>query len=394
MFYKISKVLREDYFGVALLLFMASFFILPTTKMVNNVYYALFALAAVFFCLYRRFDFYYKESGYLLWLLFLCLIFVSGLASSSDLQIYKHIFYVLVFVTISVFVARADFFFTTKFIRLAFWLVTLYVLGSAMVYWLTGKYEVGERVLWLPARMTGPIYTSMMISALFCLCLPVWVSTGKLVELVAALLVSLFNITFVVQSRSGLVSLFFVFFVYMIYLLVKSDNRKYALYVFAFLLLSPIVLWLLSDNVPVLEQIISRADAGRFELWRQVLTDFSNCNLLLGCGPDFESDRTILGTSPILHPHSVYLSVLVYTGLLPLLVFLVLCCLTLFYSYRQKNNWGLYLLSSMVAFNFDGSHIVGNPDEPWILLILPMVLILNREVRTKRNWPSAKAVLK
>lgn len=377
--------LRKDYFGFALLVCMASFFILPTTKMVNNVYYVLFALPALGFVFYRKFCFLNKEYGYILWLVFLFLVAVSGFFTGAGFQIYKHVLYVFLFVTACVFVVRGEIFFSEGFMRSAFWLITIYVFGSAIVYWITGEYAVGERVLWLPARMSGPIYTSMMISALFCLCLPVWLSGKKTFELSAAVLISLFNITFVLQSRTGLVSLFAVSLLYFLYIISKSSGRKSALLLLTALLLSPLVLWLISDSVPVIGQIVSRADAGRFELWRKILTDFSSCNLFVGCGPDFISNETISGANPIMHPHNVYLSILVYTGLLPLLAFLVLCFLTLFYSYRQKNNWGLYLLSSMVAFNFDGSHVVGNPDEPWILLILPMVLILNREVKARQN---------
>lgn len=383
----VFQKLREDYFEIALLAFMASYFLLPTAKMVNNVYYVLIALPAFGFFFYKRFSFVGKEYGYMLWLLLLALVAVSGYVSESDFKIYKHVLYVFLFITTGVFLVRGQIFFTDIFARAAFWLIAIYVLGSAVIYWITGRYAVGERIIWLPARMSGPIYTSMMISALFCLCLPVWVSGKKFIELAIALLLSLFNITFVVQSRSGLVSLAAVVCIYALYFLVKSNNRKYAISLVLMLLMLPLAMWLFSDKIPVLEQIVSRADAGRFELWQKVLTDFLSCNTMLGCGPDFVSHGTISGSNPILHPHSVYLSVLVYTGLLSLLVFLTLCFLTLYYSYRQKNNWGLYLLSSMIAFNFDGSHVVGNPDEPWILLILPIVLILNREFKAKRGRP-------
>ena len=69
------------------------------------------------------------------------------------------------------------------FSRGLFWILGVYVLGSAVVYWLTGRYAFGERVLWLPGRMTGPIYTSMWLACCFALALPTWLSQRRWLEL-------------------------------------------------------------------------------------------------------------------------------------------------------------------------------------------------------------------
>lgn len=377
------SAIKKNYFSYALLLFMASYFVLPTAKMVNNVYYVFFALPALFYFFYTKMSFLKPRVGVLLWLVFFVVVGISGLYNSSSAQFFKHILYVLIFVLVCIFLIEKPFFFSNKFYLTCFWLVSAYVLFSAISFWVSGKYSFGERVLWLPARMTGPIYTSMVISAVFSLCLPIWINNKRYLELTFAVVISLFNIMFVVQSRSGLVSLIFVAAIYLAYVFYKAHGTKKTLIVFSLLSLVVLVLAAFIENIPVANQLVARADSGRFELWSKTLDDFNNCNALFGCGTHFQSESTISGLHPILHPHNVFLSLLLYTGVLSLLIFLAICIYSLYLSFQLKNNWGLFLLSSMVGLNFDGSHLVGNPDELWLLLIFPIVMIMSRTPHLK-----------
>jgi len=47
-------------------------------------------------------------------------------------------------------------------------------------------------------------------------------------------------------------------------------------------------------------------------------------------------------------------------------------------AWQQRDPWGLYLFTALVVLNFDGSKLVGNPDELWLLILLPMALIINQ----------------
>ena len=138
-----------------------------------------------------------------------------------------------------------------------------------------------------------------------------------------------------------------------------------------------------SDTIPIIDNLISRADSGRFELWFLLLDDFSKCSQVFGCGPSFETEQLIQGQYRIAHPHNIFLSLLLYTGLLSLLCFILICLLTLYLSYVNKIYWGLYLASSLIALNFDGSHLVGNPEELWILVYLPLFMIILKSHQTK-----------
>ena len=50
----------------------------------------------------------------------------------------------------------------------------------------------------------------------------------------------------------------------------------------------------------------------------------------------------------------------------------------------MRDGWGWYLAAALVMLNFDGSKLVGNPDELWLLVLLPAVLIYGRVVRERR----------
>ncbi|WP_178087238.1 O-antigen ligase [Pseudomonas sp. C27(2019)] len=376
MFPALINRVKEDYFLYALLFFLASFFFLPTSKMVNNVYYAALALPAIFYIIKTRFSDFKININVASWFLLFFILFVSGLLGGVDFQYYKHLLYLFLFMAVCVFFIKGQLLFSNNFYKFSFWLVSFYVLFSTVFYWITGKYGIGERVIWLPARMTGPIYTSMLISALFSVALPVWLKNKNYIEFFVALSLSLFTMSFILQSRTGIVSLLFVLFCYLAYLVyMRNGIRHIAIYIIVSFILFALI-YFFSESIPVLDSLIKRADAGRFELWSQLLEDFKGCDKYFGCGPDFQSDRLIKNAYPIVHPHNIFLALLVQTGVLSLLLFLFICVISLYCSYVNKNNWGLYLLSSIVALNFDGSHIVGNPDELWMLILLPIFMIM------------------
>jgi hypothetical protein len=65
-------------------------------------------------------------------------------------------------------------------------------------------------------------------------------------------------------------------------------------------------------------------------------------------------------------------------------MFLVVMALTLWDSVRNGDAWGLYLVCALVMLNFDGAQLVGNPDELWVLVLLPASMVLGRVVQTHR----------
>lgn len=87
------------------------------------------------------------------------------------------------------------------------------------------------------------------------------------------------------------------------------------------------------------------------------------------------------GTHPINHAHNIFLALLVHTGILALALFLLICVSALYLAFISKSYWGLYLLSSIVALNFDGSQLIGNPGELWMLVLLPIFMIMLKSTK-------------
>ncbi|MDL0438989.1 O-antigen ligase family protein [Stutzerimonas frequens] len=368
---------RFGYFTPALVLFIVSFLLLPTSKMVNNVYYVLLALPALGGLLLRRGRGIQLSTALWLWAA-LCAWFVVVGALSADGQYFKHVLYMVLFVLVVSQLVDPEPLRMPLFSRGLFWILGVYVLGSAVVYWLTGRYALGERVLWLPGRMTGPIYTSMWLACCFALALPTWLSQRRWLELSAAALLAVFCMAYVLQSRSGLVGMLAVGGLAAGWL--ALHRARYLLWLgFASLLL---VIWTLFviREVPEVASLFARADAGRFELWRILAGEWLDCGLWLGCGMQHVTEATILGGAPIQHPHNIYMALGLYSGLVSLLIFLALIVVVLQRAWRGRDPWGLYLFTALVVLNFDGSKLVGNPDELWLLVLLPMALIINQRV--------------
>lgn len=366
------------YFTFALLLFIASFLLLPTTKMVNNVYYVFLALPALVTVVGRRGRGLRWAPDLLLWTLLIAWFAVVGIWS-GDGQHFKHVLYVALFVLLVRVFADPTVFRTPVFARGLFWILAIYVLGSAVIYWIVGRYAVGERVVWLPARMTGPIYTSMWLACCFALALPVWLRERRRLELAAALAVSVFCMAYVLQSRSGLVGLSLL-------LVLTAGAAVWRRSVHPFLLTGVAagiagVAVLAGGQVPELVSLFQRADSGRLELWSILFADWMACGVWTGCGMDHVIDRQLSIGIPIPHPHSIFLALGLYSGLIALVIFLALMLTLLRDAWVRRDPWGLYLLTALVMLNFDGTKLVGNPDELWLLVLLPAALIGNRRER-------------
>ncbi|SFA61498.1 O-antigen ligase [Metapseudomonas otitidis] len=369
----------SGYLTLALIAFVAAFLLLPTAKMVNNLYYAALALPtfAGLWVLRDRLP----PLGWPVacWALLLIWSLAVGVSDGGG-QYVKHVLYVALFLVAASRLVSPDFFRSELFARGLFWVLILYVTGSAIVYWITGRYAVGERVIWLPSRMSGPIYTSMWISCCFALAMPYWVTGRRWLEMGAALALALFCVSFVLQSRTGLVGLSLVMGLALLWA-VRSGGR---LLISLVGLLVAVVgvgvtVWWLYPEYHAL--ILERGDSGRLDLWRIMMDEWNNCGILRGCGVEFHTAVTINNGTPIQHPHNIFIAFGVYNGLPALLLFLAISLLALAKAWKFRDPWGLYLCSALACLNFDGSQLIGNPDELWVLILLPLALLENPSQR-------------
>jgi hypothetical protein len=88
---------------------------------------------------------------------------------------------------------------------------------------------------------------------------------------------------------------------------------------------------------------------------------------------------------PIQHPHNIFVALGLYSGAVALVLFIGLMAATLWQSWRLRDAWGMYLACALVMLNFDGSLLIGNPDELWPLVLLPAAMVLGRVLKAQRT---------
>lgn len=368
---------------MALLLFIGGFVILPTAKMVNNVYYAFMLLPAclVLFSKWGHSPVATPEIGF--WSALLAWSIFVGVQSGEPVHHIKDVLYVACFVFVTSHYVSAALFRTSVFARIQFWGIALYIIGATLFYWMSGKYAVGQKVLWLPSRLDGPNFTSMCVAASFALALATWVRERRFMELVSGSAGALFITAYALQSRSGVVGLAFAGIIYCIHLATRS--KRYARIVGLGLAGAVVIVIAAAALVPEVGALFARKDAFRFEIWHAIIADWNRCGLWLGCGLDFHSSVILSSGGPIFHPHNMFLAWGVYSGLIALLLFCGLMGLTLRRAWLSRDAWGLYLATALFCLNFDGSKLIGNPDELWLLVLLPAALIINQTGDKKRE---------
>lgn len=364
------------YFSIALLAFIAGFVLLPSSKAVNNFFYIFMALPAVILLLAGRFHRFRVTFLTVSWAAFFCWLALSGIGDSA--QYFKHLLYVVLFCFL-VF-AWVDWrqFEKALLFRSFFWGLVLYVAVSAIYFWYSGQTAVGVRIISLPGRLDGPILTSMLMVSCFVLLLPEWLRDRGWWEMGAAVAAILFCVGFVLQSRSGLVGLAAALIAVFIWMTWKAGWKERVLALLMALVIGVIILWVLK-NSDVAARLISRADAGRLELWKQYLADWLGCGFLLGCGADFYNEVRNDGGEIILHPHNLLLTVGFRYGFVGVLLFSVSLMAALWEGWRQKSSWAGFLLVSLFMLNFDGRELINSPHEVWLLVLMPAMLIAARQ---------------
>lgn len=366
------RLSASRYFTLALLAFIASFVLLPSSKAVNNFFYIFLALPALVLILLGKVQRPQVSMEVGLWSVFFVWLALSGMGGPG--QFFKHVIYTLLFCLIMWLWVEYQRFSAVQLFRILFWGLIVYVSGSAVVFWLTGRLILGERLYSLPGRMEGPILTSMLIVSCFALLLPEWLRNRRWLQVSMAVFSILFCVGFVLQSRSGLVGLTVLLVVTCATLFWQGGwaLRTASLVASASLVLAGF--WLFQHS-ELGQELVVRGDSGRFELWHFYLDAWFDCGVLWGCGTGF-ADNFRIGTGLLIeHPHNIFLAMGFRYGLSGLLLFALLMLVTLWQAWKQKNPWGGYLLISLFMLNFDGRELINSPHEVWLLVLLPSMLI-------------------
>lgn len=368
------------YFSTLLCVFLLSYVVGWSSKWTNNIFYAFIALPGLVFLIAGHGRKLLKEPLAWGWLVFILWFFVPGVLAGKG-QFYKHITYTLLFIFVVAALTAPAFFRSPQFIRSQFWILCLYIYASSIYSWSTGEFEFGSRVDLLPARLQNVIYASIWLFCALALALPLWVKSKRWVEAAAAILLSVVAVSFVLQTRTALVGGALLFGLWVLYGLYLKPKAVGAAVVLGAVVLAAVV-WGI-HNEAWYQSLWTRGDSYRTELFHVMVGEWQNCGWTLGCGVDFHSSQLLGGWMPIQHPHNIFVALGLYTGAPALLIFVGLMAATLAYAWRLRDAWGMYLACALVMLNFDGSLLIGNPDELWPLVLLPAALILGHALKPR-----------
>lgn len=372
----------RSYFAVATAVFLLSYVLMASSKWTNNIFYAFIALPGLVFLIKERGAGLRQQALAWAWLVFL-LWFLVPAGIAGDGQFSKHILYVGLFVFIIAALVEPGFFRSPLFVRGMFWILCAYIYGFAAYSYLTGIHAVGTRVDLVPARLQNVIYASIWLLCSLALAFPLWVQRRSYFEAAAAVVLALVGIAFVLQTRTALVGAVFLFGLWALYGIWRFPKYGLVGLVVGVLALG-LVFWIIHDEAWFLG-LLARGDSYRIELFQIMIGEWRNCGWLLGCGIEFKTEQLLGGFMPIQHPHNIFIAFGLYTGAVSLVMFLVLMVATLVHAWRNRDPWGLFLAPALVMLNFDGSKLIGNPDELWPLVLLPAAVILGRVVQQRRR---------
>lgn len=370
-----SSPLSRKYFSVVLVLFLLSYVLLPTAKLTNSFYYAFVAVPGLIFLFKERGAGFFARPLSWVWLGFMLWMLVPA-SQVYHPQFYKHLLYVFLFIFVVSSLTIRGLFDGALFARMMFWVACVYIFASGIYSYASGDYQFGQRVALLYMRLDNVIYSSAWLVCSFALASPAWFKQRRFVELSAALLLMLVAIVVVLQTRTALFGVLVLTALWFAYFIRRAPLLG-LLSLVTFVAVLGLVVFLVKDQDWFL-LLLERGDSYRIELFHIMLGEWQNCGWLLGCGLDFVTAQTLPGGYKIPHPHSIFMALGVYTGLVALALFLLLMACTLWHAWRQKNPWGLYLICALGMLNFDGSKLIGNPDELWLLVLLPAAMVLGR----------------
>tara|TARA_R100001369_G_scaffold22514_1_gene41010 strand:- start:823 stop:2010 length:1188 start_codon:yes stop_codon:yes gene_type:complete len=389
----------RTYFSWMLALFVASFLVLPTSKMGNNFYYIFIAIPGLYLLL-RNYKL-LKPINSTEWVFLILCSVITFYSAFYHTRAIIHALYVLVFVySISRFV-DPNFFSSKTFARMLFWGGLLYTTACAISFYLIGNEPLGTRLNPGISRLYSPIQISMFISCSLFIVGPHWIKDRNFWEGLIGFVLAFLAIALILQSRTGLVGMG-VWCAFMLICMVRGFGYKGLIFLVAGLLTLMVISIPMFDLAGQSTELIERGDSHRLAIWNGYLLAWRDCGVMLGCGyPETPSPHLVWQPdgSEVFITHNILVNLLYHYGIVPLILFSIMILSILNMAWQQKNWWGGFLFAGVFTLMLDSNSIINNPDEVWLMLWLPFALILAKEWQSKRetikktiNWSGTPIV--
>jgi O-antigen ligase len=179
------------------------------------------------------------------------------------------------------------------------------------------------------------------------------------------------------DSRNAWVSVIFGLSILLLAEKLK-DRQRFISSVVSVVLLAGVVLVALFMGDTTRDLLLPRGTSFRPEIWDQAIARILDGHLVFGLGINTPNDF-LIGTTPIQHPHNLYLSVAYQGGLVALLLLMMVLWKSLRELLRQYDEADAKLALGILgvalpAYLLDGHELLDKIGSTWFLIWLPVAL--------------------
>ena len=265
---------------------------------------------------------------------------------------------------------------------LLIFVLIVYVLMNAIQQSFSNGWTLRQRLMPLFGQSKSVIFTAdLLMSALITYS---WscIKTGSWRYIVFTNIAVIGAVLVLLQTRS-VIPVWIVCSLVLIATQVKA--ARHALFAVGLAILAGTGVWLVLSLLGMTASIMERGDSYRFEIWTAYFFSTMDCGVISGCGWGQELGFVARDGAAIAHPHSMYVQHFYWGGLIGLI--LILACITvpLFKGIRSSNYAAWPLLAGSVALALDGKSLISLPNERWLLVLVPLVVLIGDLVRMRQE---------
>lgn len=377
--------IKENYFSVALFIFIYSFYCAPTNKFLNNTYYILVLLP---FCIYSFINYRKWLAALVHYKLYVALcvaLILSSVLNGIEIDELGHQLTRLLYVTGFIGALAVACQNNTK-LPMQILHVIVYSAFLGAVFCLFDTYFVGGENLSYRLVGRGALENPILLSsihgvAIFCAAYIFSTLKNKVGWLYLFLMLPSIAIVFLTQSRGPLLALVVTCLLFLFWLM-KGKFRVKAL------ITTVLAGCMLITAAFILEDVDSRLvslDGPRPAIWGETLKKIVQ-KPIVGYGLQEKTDITapmiikseqgaVEVNTHFQHPHSAYLTTLLHGGFLAFILLLMLLIKTLFCT-KRVSPYHFILVFGLIYVLFDAARLFTPPKELWLIIWLPLGMLL------------------
>jgi O-antigen ligase len=380
-----SFLKQKHYFLITYFFFLLGFFVVPSTRWHNNIFYGLILFPYLITLQLKRIQLICRSN---IWLLsmFLCsymcltLLWADNAVFKDYVYHLRRLVYLFVFLSLTIELVLTY----PKFIDYLFtflcWVAAITAIVSILWFYSSISFHL-QRLSYLGDQVRNPVVGASVYGMIAIICCFHFLKTKKSYAWIYIVLsvVILFSVV-LTQSRGPLGALLITFLIGA----VLTKNKKLLAAVLCVILVGGLMFFYIEGSK---EMIISRGLSYRLEICQQTLSRIKEA-LFFGEGISTENTFIMTDGSKWNHPHNVYLGTTLYGGLIGLFLLVVLQAMTLwegFVCFLRENDFTYValLLFAFICITIMNDRVVNHPDALWMYFWLPLALLAAKKLSSE-----------